>query len=136
MFTSHTGGGYFFQDDRSINLELIAGDIEIDESHQESLAVVGLDLLFRWFLKRDGPWSVYAEAGVGLHQSSGPFPTAGSHFNFRPQAGLGFTLDLDAHVKLMSGARWLHISNANKDGSKRNPGFDGGMIYSGIMVRF
>jgi len=136
LFTAHIGGGYHFKDDLSINLELIAGNINFDKGFGGSSTVVGLDLLLRYHFFRYGDWTFYADGGVGLQQSSRPFPLAGTHFNFRPQAGMGFTLKLNERARFMAGARWLHVSNANKDGSTRNPGYDGAMVYSGLLFTF
>lgn len=136
LFTAHIGGGYHFKDDLSVNLELIAGSINFDEGFIDSTSVVGLDLLVRYHFHREGPWTFYTDGGFGLQQSSMPFPMDGTHFNFRSQAGLGFTLQLDPRARLMVGARWLHVSNAAKDGKALNPGYDGAMIYSGLLFTF
>ena len=80
------------------------------------------------------------EGGAGIQESSDPFPEGktniGTHFNFRPQLGMGFTVGLTDQVRLMAGARWLHISNADRDGSVHNPGYDAVLVYSGLMIPF
>ncbi len=136
VFTAHVGAGYYMKDDLSINIELLAGEININEGTEGVASVVGVDLLLRYHFRKEGPWTFYLEGGAGLQQSSDPFPTVGTHFNFRPQAGIGFTVELLDRARLMSGVRWLHISNANKDGPLKNPGYDGVMIYSGLMIPF
>ena len=136
LFTAHVGGGYHFKDDMSINLELIAGSINFDEGFNDSAAVVGLDLLLRYHFFQYGDLTLYTDGGFGLQQSSLPFPMAGTHFNFRSQAGIGLTLKLNDRARLMAGARWLHVSNAAKDGEVLNPGYDGAMVYSGFLFTF
>lgn len=136
LFTGHIGGGYHFKDDLSINFELIAGSIAFDEGFNDSAAVVGADMLLRYHFFQYGDLTLYTDGGFGLQQSSLPFPMAGTHFNFRSQAGIGFTLKLNHRARLMVGARWLHVSNANKDEEFLNPGYDGSMVYSGFMFEF
>ena len=136
VYTAHFGVGYFFRENLSLNLELVGGSINLNEGHHDSAVVYGMDLLMRWHFYNDGVWAAHLEAGAGMHKSSHPFPAEGTHFNFRPQLGIGFTYSMTPNVKLMAGVRWLHISNANKDGSLKNPGFDGYMLYSGFMLAF
>ena len=136
IYTSHTGVGYYFRDNLSINVEFVAGGIDIDEGGKESSSVYGGDLLLRWHYFKKGGFSSYVDVGAGFQQSSRPFPIVGTHFNFRPQTGLGITLDLNDQVKLMTGARWLHVSNAGKNGKLRNPGYDAAQIYMGLMIPF
>jgi len=136
VFTGHVGVGYHFIDDVSINLEVIVGAIDIRKGDQETATVYGLDLLVRYHFYKHGAFSLYAEGGAGLQQSTEPFPVGGTHFNFRPQAGIGLTLGLSEEVRLIVGARWLHISNADKEGNLMNPGFDAGVIYTGLMIPF
>ena len=64
------------------------------------------------------------------------FPAAGTHFNFRPQFGMGATLRLTPDVYLMGGAKLFHISNAGIGGPEHNPGFDSFMYYLGVMIPF
>ena len=136
LFLAHLGGGYHFKDDLSINLELIAGSISFDAGFDDSASVVGVDMLLRYHFFKLGNWTFYSDGGFGLQQSSRPFPLAGTHFNFRSQAGMGFTLKLNDQARFMAGARWVHVSNADKDGSDLNPGYDGAMVYSGLLFTF
>ncbi len=136
VYAAHTGVGYFICENLSLNVELITGRIDLKEGTHKSASVYGSDLLLRWYFDKSRDWTAYLEVGAGMHKSSHPFPAVGSHFNFRPQWGIGFTYSMSPDVKLLGGVRWLHISNANKDGSLRNPGFDGVMPYLGMMVPF
>lgn len=140
VYTGHVGVGYFFKDNWSINLEAIGGEIDLGQGADGSAAVMGLDLLLRYYFHRVDRWAFYAEGGAGFQQNSDPFPVgrtnAGTHFNFRPQAGMGLTYELTDEVGVMAGARWLHVSNANRKGQDENPGYDAVMFYSGLMIRY
>lgn len=139
VYAGHVGVGYHFFDGVSVNLELVGGTMDIDSARGSSggdAGFGGLDLLFRWhFLRGDG-WSLYADAGAGLMQSGESYPADGTHFNFRPQAGVGGTLRLADNLLLMGGARWLHVSNGYTHGEENNPGADSAMVYAGVMVLF
>ena len=49
---------------------------------------------------------------------------------------MGVAISLSNEAMLMAGARWLHISNASKDGSRNNPGYDSVQLYAGLMIPF
>ena len=139
-YGGHLGVGYHILDGVSINAELAGEYLHSDDS-QNPHATGGdtgggaLDVVVRWhFLRGDG-WSIYAEGG-GVMESAESFPAAGTHFNFRPQFGMGATLRLTPDVYLMGGAKLFHISNAGIGGPEHNPGFDSFMYYLGVMIPF
>jgi len=132
LYLAHVGGGYFFMDDVSINLEGVFGGIDPETGDADS--ALGLDLLLRWhFLNSDDHrFSLFAEGGAGLLWLDSNFPVSGTRQNFTPQAGVGVMWEALENVNLMGGVRWHHISNADKTGSDRNPGYDGVMIFAGL----
>jgi hypothetical protein len=130
IFTMHSGAGYYVWDNVSINLEALAG--RIDSSIGPNASVNGLDLLLRWHVVDAGKWTLYLDGGAGLQRATQRFPD--THFNFRPQLGVGATFRLTEQVRLMGGARYLHISNAGR--SDPNSGYDGAMGYVGLMINF
>ena len=65
MYTGHFGVGYYFQDDRSVNLELFGAAIRsgIDDDG----VALGADLLYRsHFLKDDA--AKWSRGGGGTHR--------------------------------------------------------------------
>lgn len=139
IYLAHVGFGYFVYDGLSINLEAVGGgfrasDRGLDDGHTSG--AIGLDLLFRWHFYRDDRWSVYLDCGGGLLQADTSFPANGTHFNFTPQAGIGVTCRFTDHMYVMTGTRWHHVSNAGKNSSNENPGYDAPMIYGGILFAF
>jgi hypothetical protein len=133
MYTGHFGVGYYFQDDRSVNLELFGAAIRsgIDDDG----VALGADLLYRsHFLKDDAAnWSVYLDTGAGLQQASTNF-SGERHFNFRLMFGFGGTHKVSDKLHLIGSARYLHISDAGIDGG--GGGFDGLMLYTGFAIPF
>jgi hypothetical protein len=147
LWQLHVGGGYFFIDGLSINLELTGSalhsqDVDLsgedgDPHSGDDSGAGGLDAIFRWHVLRDreeGKWSLFVDAGAGIMISSESFPADGSNFNFTPQAGIGGTLRLTERLHLIGGAKWFHVSNAYTQ--DRNPGFDGIQGYLGVLMPF
>ena len=139
LYEGHLGVGYNLLQNLSINVELFGGFSDMNDHGNdpgEDGGLVGLDILFRWhFWKRDR-WTIYVDGGAGLMHSDHEIPANGTHFNFRPQAGIGFSLDVDGRARLMAGGRWQHVSNLDKNGDVENPGYDGAMIYAGFTIPF
>ena len=136
IYAGHIGAGYHPWDNVSINLEAFGGHIDFEDGSHGEAAVGGLDLLVRVHIHKGDGWTLFVDVGAGLQQSTRPLPYNGTHFNFRPQGGLGVTVRVRDNAMLIAGARWLHISNANKDGQDVNPGYDSAFLYTGLMIPF
>jgi hypothetical protein len=77
--------------------------------------------------------SLFLELGAGFQQQSTNF--AGSRrFNFRLLGGGGATFRVTKNARLMTGIRYLHISDAGIEGG--GGGFDGLQFYVGSMFPF
>lgn len=131
--TAHAGLGYHLADDFSFNIEGLGG--WVDSKVDDDGGVAGLDLLLRHHFAhdRERDWTLYVDGGAGFQQASTNFPSD-SHHNFRTMVGLGGTLRLTDALRLMGGARYLHISNAGT--SDRNDGGDWAQLYLGAMWTF
>jgi len=125
------GFSHFIADGVSLDLELNGMFF-----HQEIEDATGVNasLLFRWHFIRKRSWTMYLDGGAGVLWSTNDVPAQGSSFNFTPQAGLGFTFDMGDDARLLVGARWHHISNANLYSD--NPGRDSFMGYVGVSFPF
>lgn len=94
-------------------------------------------VLFRWHFIDTGPWTVYADAGIGLLLATDDVPPGGTSFDFMPRAGMGFTRQLtEEGLRLQVGVQWHHISNARLTSDEDNPGRDAAMIYAGLIFPF
>lgn len=125
------GVSWFVVDDLSIDVQVNA-----DYFNQSGPSAWGADveLLFRWhFLARD-TWSLYVDGGCGLMWTSHDVPPDSASFNFLPQAGAGVTWEIAADTRLMLGARWFHVSNANT--AAPNPSYNGIFVYAGVSFGF
>ena len=92
----------------------------------------GGTFLLRWHFINTESWSLYGDLGAGLMGTSRNVPTGGSSVNFTPQCGGGVSFAIADDVRLMIGARWYHISNANT--GEGNPGRNSVMGY--VMLSF
>jgi hypothetical protein len=125
------GVSWFVVDDLSIDVQVNA-----DYFNQSGPSAWGgdVELLFRWhFLARD-TWSIYVDGGCGLMWTSHDVPPDSASFNFTPQAGAGMTWEIATDTRLMLGARWFHVSNANT--ASPNPSYNGVFAYAGVSFGF
>jgi len=93
--------------------------------------------VFRWHFMNEDRWSVFADVGIGLLASTDNVPSNGTSFNFTPRAALGYTRRIGTgQTRLVTGIRWLHISNAKIQGGDSNPGRDAPTVFFGVMIPF
>lgn len=124
----------FLADDFELGVFLGGWYHDQDENDAGSIS---LSLQFRYHFINKDTWSIYGLVGAGIMGSTDEVPDEGTQFNFLPTIGLGGTLKLgDGPARLDAGVRWHHISNANINGSGRNPDRDAAMIYVGVMFPF
>lgn len=133
MYALHTGVAYHFLDYQSIGIDLLGAyvDSEIDDNG----GAIGLDVVYRnhFLREKKDNWTIFFQGGLGLQQASTNF--AGErHFNFRIQIGFGASVKIHEHAHAFVGGAYQHISDAGIDaGIDAGGGFDGPMVYAGIM---
>jgi hypothetical protein len=125
------GYSYFIADGLSLDLELNGW---IFNQAIEDAIGLNFNVLFRWHFLMDRHWSLYLDGGAGLLVSDQDVPANGSSFNFTPQIGVGASFDIGGDLRLMAGARWHHISNANL--YDQNPGRDTILGYVALSFPF
>jgi hypothetical protein len=135
LYSGHIGVGYHPLDNVSINLEAVGRYFNAFSAEPNGEAG-GLDLFIRWRWLDAGDLSSYLELGSGIIESSSSIPPNGTHFNFVPQIGVGLTMRVVDQTRLMIGSRWLHVSNGGLSSQDINPGYDGVMIYAGMLFAF
>jgi hypothetical protein len=108
--------------------------------HQHGPDGIGINpaIVLRWHFFEEGPWTIYADAGIGLLFANEEVPTGGTRFDFTPRVGAGFTrlLDEETGLRMQAGLRWHHISNARLEGEGDNPARDGLMLYATLQFPF
>lgn len=96
----------------------------------------GLALTLRWHFLDFDRWSIYGDLGIGFLALTEPVPQDAASFVFTPRAGLGasFALDEGDTMRLLTGLRWYHISNAQT--ASENPGVNALEAYVGVSIAF
>lgn len=125
------GVSYFIVEDLSLDAEFNL--LYVDQSGGDAWGG-NLNLLFRYHLIARETWSFYVDAGAGVVGFTDKVPSSGTQFNFTPQAGAGFSVDVGNNARLMAGARWHHISNASLH--RDNPGRDSVLGYVGLSFPY
>ena len=130
LLNGNFGIGYYFIDNLSFSLEVAGYDV-LQEGPD---AYAGeLRLMMRHHLIVRDRWSIFADVGQGVIESSDRVPPGGTRFNFIFRAGLGATWELRDNMHLIGGVHYVHLSNAQIEGSDRNPSINGIEGYVGLM---
>ncbi len=99
----------------------------------ESVRAFTASLLLRHRLNRHSSrLQFYGEAASGPMYAEKAVPASTSRFNFTTQLGAGVILFPNARYPLMTGYRFLHISNGGY--SPRNPGLNVSAVVLGVRV--
>lgn len=131
VFPGTLGVSWFVLKNFSVDLQLEAAHVL---QPGDDATGAGAAFMVRWhFLARE-TWTLYADLGVGFLVMSEPVPQNAADFVFTPRAGLGASFALSDMTRLLVGARWLHISNAET--SFENPGVDTIQGYLGVSFGF
>jgi opacity protein-like surface antigen len=125
---------YFIATDVELGAEV--GLWHFNQSGDDASGLSG-SLLLRWHFIDTGPWTVFADAGIGVLGSTDNVPEGGTSFNFMPRLGIGFTRQItDDGLRLEAGWRWHHISNARIHGDEHNPARDQNLLFVGLIFPF
>ncbi|MCA9284731.1 MAG: acyloxyacyl hydrolase [Phycisphaerales bacterium] len=127
------GGGvsWFFIENFSLDLEL--NGLFQSQDGPDAWAVNPV-LLFRWhFLARER-WSLYVDGGAGIQYASEATPIGSDQFTFTPQVGVGGSFEVAKDIRVLTGVRWRHSSNANTSGT--NDGIDALFVYAQVSLPF
>jgi opacity protein-like surface antigen len=134
--SGNVGVGYYLLDRLGVYAEVAGYGLSEDHQDDADAAGGGFNLLLRWHFLKIDKLTFYVDGAAGLVEFGSDFPSGGTRFNFVERVGLGATYQLADHMHLMGGVRYLHLSNADIDGSDRNPAFDALEYYAGLMFTF
>jgi hypothetical protein len=127
------GAGYFLFDDLSLSLE--ASGYRISQPGRDAWSY-GLAGVLRHHLIHFDRGTLFADVCFGPIESTSRVPSEGTYFNFATRTGLGITYPLKDNLHLITGIRYLHISNAHIEGRLRNPSVNGLEGFLGLMWTF
>ena len=133
------GGGLSYFLIENLSLELGLNLLFIDQTDDAFGA--NFTLLTRWHFLTADRWTIYVDGGAGILGTTDRVPSpdlreprGGGNFTFTPQAGVGFSYELDDDARLQFGVRWHHISNARIRES--NPPRDSFFFYTEVSFPF
>jgi hypothetical protein len=133
LYSGTFGIGYTFMDNNSLTAE--ATGLEGTQAGPDVIAG-GFDLLLRTDLINKRNLSLFIDFGAGGLQASRRIPELGTDYNFWFKTGVGTTIHLWDKTSLLTGVRYLHISNAHLEGPDRNPSLNATEGYLGLIVEF
>jgi hypothetical protein len=80
--------------------------------------------------------SVFLELEVGLSEADTTVPPRGTRVNYLALGGGGVTLRVAPVVHVLTGLRWVHVSNGGLAGRSRNPDIEAAGLVVGMLVPF
>jgi hypothetical protein len=98
--------------------------------------VNGLVPQVRWRLFDIPGGTLFGEFGPGISWSDTRTPPRGTAFNYLIQGTVGVTRRIGSRSHLVTGFRWLHISNNSREGRARNPDIEALGAYGGLSFAF
>jgi hypothetical protein len=132
LYSGTVGLGYYFIPHNSLSLEFIGMH---GAEPDQNVTVLGGGLMLRTHLIEEQHWSLLIDFGPDLYESNHRIPPTGTDFNFSFQTGVGGTVHLWDNTNLLTGVRYLHISNARLDGPLRNPSLNAIEGYMGLLIK-
>jgi hypothetical protein len=85
---------------------------------------------------RRGRFRAFLEFEVGLSESDTPVPPRGTRFNYLAMGAAGATIQVRRGVHVLTGLKWIHISNNGLAGRDRNPDVEAVGPHASVLVRF
>lgn len=85
---------------------------------------------------RRGRVSVFLEGELGISESDTFVPPRGTRFNYLASGGAGTTIGLRPGLHLLTGLKWIHVSNNGLAGRHRNPDLEAVGPHAALLIRF
>jgi len=133
LYSGTFGIGYTFMADNSVTAEFTG--MQGTQAGPDVVAG-GFDLLLRNHLIVRKDWSLFIDFGAGGLEADRRIPTLGTDYNWWFKTGVGATVHLWDKTSLLTGVRYLHISNAHLEGPDRNPTANCTEGYLGLLYEF
>jgi hypothetical protein len=98
--------------------------------------VNSLNPVLRWRVVGRPSWQLFADVGSGISWSDTVVPPRGTRFNYVALAGAGLMRRLGRQTHAVASFRWVHLSNAGREGRSRNPDIEALGGFAGVVVAF
>lgn len=125
------GVDYYIRDGVALRYGLLLGHAGAKRTRDGFYG--GPQIGLRWHVLRGARWSLDLEAYGAAVYHEHALTEDSLRFNFDLQPGAGVTYRVNADSLLRGGLRWHHLSNARVRGKEHNLGYDGPMLYLGVV---
>lgn len=98
--------------------------------------LLGATFGIRGRVYRKGRLSAFLEVELGISESDTLVPPRGTRFNYVALGGAGATLRLRPGLHLLTGLKWIHVSNNGLAGRHRNPDIEAVGPHAALLVGF
>lgn len=98
--------------------------------------VLGATAGLRGRAYRRGKVSAFLEFEVGVSEADTPVPPRGTRFNYVVLGGAGATIRIRPGIHLLTGMKWIHLSNNGLAGRDRNPDIEAIGPHAALLMRF
>ena len=98
--------------------------------------LLGATIGVRGRVYRRARMSIYYEIEVGISEADTIVPPRGTHFNYLALGGSGVTVRIAPGVHLITGLKWVHVSNGGLAGRSRNPDIEAVGLLAGTLIAF
>ncbi|HEY0874338.1 MAG TPA: acyloxyacyl hydrolase [Vicinamibacterales bacterium] len=90
----------------------------------------------RWRVAGSGRVGLFVEAEVGVSRAESYTPPRGTRFNYLALGGAGLTMRVAPGTHLLTGLKWIHVSNSGFAGRDRNPDIEAVGPRIALLLRF
>lgn len=90
----------------------------------------------RWRMLERRRVAVFLEVEVGISRADMPTPPLGTRFNYLALGGAGITTKVARGTHLLTGIKWIHVSNNGLAGPNRNPDIEAVGPRISVLRRF
>lgn len=98
--------------------------------------LLGATVGIRGRVYRRGRWSAFLEFEVGISDADTSVPPRGTRFNYLALGGTGTTVRLRSGVHVLTGVKWIHVSNNGLAGRDRNPDIEAVGPHLALLIGF
>jgi hypothetical protein len=98
--------------------------------------LLGATVGVRGRIYRRGRASVFLGFEVGTSEADTSVPPRGTRFNYLALGGAGVTIRLRQGLHLLTGMKWIHVSNNGLAGRHRNPDIEAVGPDAALLIRF
>lgn len=133
MFAIVTGVTYGIRD--GLVLTVAAPLYYVDQRGVDAW-MLGVTAGVRGRLWRRGRVTAYWEFAVGIADADTDTPPRGTRFNYLALGGAGTFVRLRRDLHLVTGIKWVHVSNNGLAGRDRNPDIEAVGPRAGISIGF